>query len=58
MTNSERRISRQRSLFEAPGNAKADWRIIAEVAQAMSFGDAFGWRSPGQVFREYARLTA
>jgi assimilatory nitrate reductase catalytic subunit len=58
VTNSERRISRQRPLFEAPGEARADWRIVAGVAQAMGFGDAFSWRSPAQVFREWARLTA
>jgi assimilatory nitrate reductase catalytic subunit len=58
VTNSERRISRQRALFPAPGQARADWRIVAEVAQAMGFGDAFGWASQAQVFREYARLTA
>jgi assimilatory nitrate reductase catalytic subunit len=57
VTNSERCISRQRPLFEAPGKAKADWRIVTEVAQAMGYSDAFGWRSPAQVFREYARLT-
>ncbi|MDI1363898.1 MAG: molybdopterin-dependent oxidoreductase, partial [bacterium] len=37
VTNSERRISRQRALFPAPGQAKADWRIVAEVAGAMGF---------------------
>jgi len=58
VTNSERRISRQRPLMAAPGQARADWRIIADVAAAMGFADAFGWRSPTQVFREYARLTA
>src|SRR6185437_5797886 len=58
VTNSERRISRQRPLFAAPGAARADWRIIADVAVAMGFADAFGWRSPAQVFREWARLTA
>jgi assimilatory nitrate reductase catalytic subunit len=58
VTNSERRISRQRPLFAAPGQARGDWQIVSEVAQAMGFGDAFGWRSPHQVFREYARLTA
>jgi assimilatory nitrate reductase catalytic subunit len=58
VTNSERRISRQRALFPAPGEARADWRIIADVAKAMGFGDAFGWASQAQVFREYARLTA
>jgi assimilatory nitrate reductase catalytic subunit len=58
VTNSERRISRQRPLFEAPGEARADWRIIADVATAMGFGDGFGWRGPAQVFREWARLSA
>ena len=58
VTNSERRISRQRALFAAPGEARADWRIIADVAAAMGHGEAFAWRSNAQVFREYARLTA
>jgi assimilatory nitrate reductase catalytic subunit len=58
VTNSERRVSRQRPLFTPPGQARADWRIVADVAAAMGFGDAFGWRAPSQVFREYARLTA
>lgn len=58
VTNSERRISRQRALFEAPGEARGDWRIIADVGQAMGFVDAFSWRSQAQVFREWTRLTA
>jgi len=58
VTNSERRISRQRPLFAPPGEARADWRIIADVAAAMGHGEGFGWRSPAQVFREWARLTA
>ena len=57
VTNSERRISRQRALFAAPGQARADWRIIADVARAMGF-DGFGWASQASVFREWARLTA
>ncbi|MFN3514483.1 MAG: molybdopterin-dependent oxidoreductase [Phenylobacterium sp.] len=57
VTNSERRISRQRPLFAAPGQARADWRIVADVAQAMGFGEAFAWRRPAEVFREYAALT-
>ncbi|MDB5460174.1 MAG: nitrate reductase catalytic subunit, partial [Caulobacteraceae bacterium] len=57
VTNSERRISRQRPLMTAPGQARADWRIVADVATAMGHGDAFGWRTPWGVFREYARLT-
>jgi len=58
VTNSERRVSRQRRLFDPPGEARADWRIIADVGAAMGFGDAFNWRNAGQVFREWARLTA
>lgn len=58
VTNSERRISRQRALFAAPGEARADWRIVADVGAAMGFEDAFSWRSNAQVFREWARLTA
>ncbi|MBA4011665.1 MAG: nitrate reductase [Phenylobacterium sp.] len=57
VTNSERRISRQRRLFDPPAEARADWRIIADVASAMGHRDAFDWRSPAQVFREWARLT-
>ena len=58
VTNSERRISRQRALFPAPGQARADWKIVAGVGAAMGFGDAFGWAHQSAVFREYARLTA
>jgi assimilatory nitrate reductase catalytic subunit len=58
VTNSERRISRQRPMFAPPGQARPDWRIVAEVATAMGFGDGFGWRTPREVFREHARLTA
>jgi assimilatory nitrate reductase catalytic subunit len=58
VTNSERCISRQRALFGAPGEARADWRIVADVARAMGFAEAFDWRSQAQVFREWARLSA
>jgi assimilatory nitrate reductase catalytic subunit len=58
VTNSERRISRQRAIFAPPGEARADWRIVADVATGMGFGEAFAWRTPAQVFREWARLTA
>lgn len=57
VTNSERRISRQRALFPAPGEARADWKIVADVAGAMGFDRAFGWETPADVFREYAALT-
>ncbi|MCI0508252.1 MAG: molybdopterin-dependent oxidoreductase [Gammaproteobacteria bacterium] len=57
VTNSERRISRQREFMAAPGEAKHDWWIIAQVAKAMGFGDGFNYQSPYDIFIEYARLS-
>ncbi len=57
VTNSERRISRQRAFTAAPGLARADWWQFAEVAKRMGFGPAFAWTSPSEIFAEYAALT-
>jgi assimilatory nitrate reductase catalytic subunit len=57
VTNSERRISRQRPFLAAPGEAMPDWWMVAEVAQRMGFGDAFAYRSAADVFREHAALS-
>ncbi|MEM6373019.1 MAG: nitrate reductase [Pseudomonadota bacterium] len=57
VTNSERRISRQRAFLPVPGAARADWRIICDVAAAMGFGAAFDYAGPADVFREYAALS-
>ena len=58
VTNSERMISRQRGFLVPAGEAKADWRIIADVAAEMGFGGDFAWTGPAGVFREYAAMTA
>ncbi|CDX17682.1 Nitrate reductase [Mesorhizobium sp. ORS 3324] len=58
VTNSERRVSRQRPFLPPPGEAKADWRIICEVAARMGFGDAFAYKTPAEIFREHAALSA
>ena len=57
VTNSERVISRQRPLFAAPGEAKADWWIVQQVARRMGHEDAFSFESPATIFREYAAQT-
>lgn len=57
VTNSERVISRQRQIFEAPAEAKADWWIVQEVAKRMGHGAAFDYEGPADVFREYAAQT-
>ena len=54
VTNSERRISRQRAFMPPPGEARADWWIVARVAQALGFGSAFAWQHPHEVFSREA----
>jgi assimilatory nitrate reductase catalytic subunit len=58
VTNSERRISRQRSFLPAPGEARPDWWILSEVAKRLGFGAAFDYKSAADVFREHAALSA
>ena len=58
VTNSERRISRQRAFLPAPGEARPDWAIISDVAQRMGFSAAFGFETPRDVFAEYVALDA
>jgi assimilatory nitrate reductase catalytic subunit len=56
VTNSERRISRQRAFLPAPGAARADWQVICEVAQRMGF-DGFHYGGVHEIFDEHARLS-
>ena len=58
VTNSERRISRQRAFLPAPGEARPDWWIVSEVAKRLGFGAAFDFKSAADVFREHAALSA
>ncbi|GLQ99194.1 nitrate reductase [Dyella mobilis] len=58
VTNSERRLSRQRAFLPAPGEARADWRIVCEVARRMGFTQGFEFRHVHEIFLEHARLTA
>ncbi|USX20312.1 molybdopterin-dependent oxidoreductase [Oxalobacteraceae bacterium OTU3REALA1] len=56
VTNSERRISRQRAFLPAPGEAMADWKILALFAQRMGFS-GFDFAGANSVFDEHARLS-
>jgi assimilatory nitrate reductase catalytic subunit len=58
VTNSERRISRQRAFLPAPGQARADWWHLAEVGKRMGWAAAFNWSAPAEIFAEYAAMTA
>jgi len=58
VTNSERRVSRQRAFLPLPGEARPDWWILSEIAQRLGFGNAFAYRGPADIFREHAALSA
>ncbi|RKP53485.1 nitrate reductase [Pararobbsia silviterrae] len=57
VTNSERRISRQRPLLDAPGEGRPDWQIVCDVARRMGYA-GFDFAHPFDVFDEHARLSA
>ncbi|MFV1982628.1 MAG: molybdopterin-dependent oxidoreductase [Thiohalomonadales bacterium] len=57
VTNSERRISRQRQFLPIPGEAKPDWQILSEVANKMGFNKEFNYLTSFDVFKEHAALS-
>ena len=57
VTNSERRISRQRAFLDSPGEARPDWWIVSEVARRMGFEDAFDYADSTDIWREHAALS-
>ncbi|HHF3229200.1 TPA: nitrate reductase [Vibrio diabolicus] len=61
VTNSERRMSRQRQFQIPPGEAKPDWWAISQVGQALctleKIQNGFAFTSERAVFREYAAMT-
>lgn len=61
VTNSERRMSRQRQFQIPPGEVKPDWWAISQVGQALctleKTQNGFAFTSERAVFREYAAMT-
>lgn len=57
VTNSERRISRQRTLLPAIGESRHDWWIICEVAKRLGYSEQFAFENPAQIFAEHAALS-
>ncbi len=59
VTNSERRISRQRAFRDPPGEARPDWWALAQVGQRMGWRRGVRLAQPRPpMFREHAALTA
>jgi assimilatory nitrate reductase catalytic subunit len=57
VTNSERRISRQRTFLSPAGEAKPDWWAISQVAQRLGFS-GFDYPDVAAIFAEHAALSA
>ncbi len=58
VTNSERRISRQRSFLQPPGEARPDWEHITLVARRMGYAEGFNYTNVAAIYREHAALSA
>ncbi|MBW1712815.1 MAG: molybdopterin-dependent oxidoreductase, partial [Deltaproteobacteria bacterium] len=54
-TNTERRVQRVRKAVDPPGQAKADWQILIELAKRM--GLDWSYKNPSQIMDEIAGLT-
>jgi len=57
MTNSERTMTLTSRAIAPPGQAAPDWSIIASVARAMGYGDAFAYETASEIFDEFARFA-
>ncbi|MBL8268255.1 nitrate reductase [Steroidobacter sp.] len=58
VTNSERRISRQRAFHSLSGEARPDWWLICEVARRLGFNTGFNYDNAHEIFVEHAALSA
>ncbi len=54
-TNTERRVQKLNKALDPPGEAKADWKIISELAA--KFGYKMEYSCPSEVMNEIASLT-
>jgi len=50
--NAERRIQKLRKVIPPPSNAKADWEIVCEMAEAMGKKELFGYSNAEEIWNE------
>jgi ferredoxin-nitrate reductase len=58
MTNSERRVTLCPTFRDAPGEARPDWAIFAELGRRLGFERQFSYGSAAEVYAEFTALTA
>jgi len=56
-TNTERRVQRFREAVQAPGEARADWTILCQLAGRLGWADQFSYAHPSQIMAEAAALA-
>lgn len=54
-TGSERRVQRVRKAVDAPGNARIDWEILADIAKRLG-AKGFDWEKSEDVFNDIRRV--
>jgi formate dehydrogenase major subunit len=54
--NAERRVQRVRKVIEPPGEARADWEPLCDLARAMGRGAGFGYSSAEQIWEEIRQV--
>lgn len=52
VTQVEGRIVRINKAVEPPGDAKADWQIIQDIAKALDRSEGLSFNNPGEIFEE------
>jgi assimilatory nitrate reductase catalytic subunit len=52
VTTTEGRVIRIRKVIEPPGDARADWRIVQDLARALGRGRGFEFSGPRAIFDE------
>jgi anaerobic selenocysteine-containing dehydrogenase len=59
-TNSERRVGKVNRAVEPPGEARADFDIVLDLASALGCRDELfpGWNAPRDAFEEWKRVSA
>jgi ferredoxin-nitrate reductase len=57
MTNSERVVTICPAFRLAPGEARADWAIFAEVGRRLGFTKQFNFGNSAEVYREFTQIT-
>ena len=55
-TNSDRRVQRVRKAVEPPGEARADWEVLCDMARAVGY-DMPRYGSPSEIYAEMAALS-